>query len=435
MPARRTVLRSTALVAAGLAGCSSTGGTDDRCGTDPPPAETRGVLPADGNLPAIAADATWPQPGFDPANTRFNPDAVGPTERPRLYWSLELDAPPRRGAGPVVPVVADGVVFVVDGYHRPVAVDARTGEVAWRLDDLPTPNPVAVAGDRLYLGSAEGLHAVSVADRTVAWTFTPPELEGGDATTARTRPPPRTAAEDETASPPPEPPATASTPVPAGDAIYVGTGTNVYAVDRASGEERWRVAGDEVAAVTGDAVFVYDAGTVRAVSPGDGTVRWESPGVTDVPSVAVADGRLYGSPDLGVVAAFDAATGDERWRFEGEVESMATPTVTPDAVYAGSSPLEGRDGGNLYALDPATGDPLWCSFLGFASVAAPAATPDTVFVPQSDGLLQARERAERGVRWQFFERSAWFSAAAAVDGALFVGTEDGRCYAFGDAGE
>jgi outer membrane protein assembly factor BamB len=225
-------------------------------------------------------------------------------------------------------------------------------------------------------------------------------------------------------------------PVVTDGAVYVGTGvvgeSTAYAVDRETGEERWSVSGQEIAAATDDAVYVYDAGDVSSVSPADGTVRWTESGVTDVPEVAVAAGTVYGSAGVGRTAAFDAATGERLWRFRGETESMHVPSVGGDLVYVGSSPTEGRDGGNLYALDAASGELEWCAYLGFSSVASPAVADGTVFVPQGDGLVQARDAADGTLRWQFFERHAWFTDAAVVGSALFVGTEDGELFAFGE---
>ncbi|MFC6989162.1 PQQ-binding-like beta-propeller repeat protein [Haloplanus sp. GCM10025708] len=43
-------------------------------------------------------------------------------------------------------------------------------------------------------------------------------------------------------------------------------------------------------------------------------------------------------------------------------------------------------------------------------------------------------RSDETLRWQFFEQYARFSETAVVGSALFVGTDDGRLYAFAEPG-
>jgi outer membrane protein assembly factor BamB len=51
--------------------------------------------------------------------------------------------------------------------------------------------------------------------------------------------------------------------------------------------------------------------------------------------------------------AFDAATGDVRWRFDANGQISGSPTVVGDVVYFAT--LKRR----TYALDARTGKPLW----------------------------------------------------------------------------
>lgn len=68
----------------------------------------------------------------------------------------------------------------------------------------------------------------------------------------------------------------------------------------------------------------------------------------------VAGGLLYlGSPHNDSVMAFDAATGDEKWRFYTQGPVRLAPTVADGLLYAGS------DDGHLYCLDAATGTLRW----------------------------------------------------------------------------
>jgi len=108
--------------------------------------------------------------------------------------------------------------------------------------------------------------------------------------------------------------------------------------------------------------------------------------------------------------------------------------VTPDAVFAASSPKESADGGNLYALDRDTGEAAWCTYVGARAVNAPAATADTVFVP-TQNAVEARAADGGDLRWRYAppDGSRTFQAAAVVDGLLVTGTELGSVLAFADA--
>jgi len=78
-----------------------------------------------------------------------------------------------------------------------------------------------------------------------------------------------------------------------------------------------------------------------------------------------AGGKLFlASPNDGSVAAFDAETGEERWRFFTEGPVRFAPAVWRGKVYAGS------DDGHLYCLDAADGKVDW-KFRG-----APGERPD-----------------------------------------------------------
>ncbi len=68
--------------------------------------------------------------------------------------------------------------------------------------------------------------------------------------------------------------------------------------------------------------------------------------------VQVAEGTVFVSGRM-FLAAFDASTGEERWRFTTGLRIESRPAVSDGTVYAGS------DDTYLYALDAATGEPRW----------------------------------------------------------------------------
>lgn len=173
----------------------------------------------------------WRQFAHDPGNTGYNPVATGPANRMRL-GNAEMAAP--------VPIP----VQVTWRYASPV------GSI-W----LPT-----IADDTLYAGdfniqdpetSPGTVHAVNLLDGTEHWQVN--VADGATGTTV------------------------------VDDTVFVESwDTNVYALDAATGEERWR----------------YDAPTAP---PGEIHVY------EDTVYIPSRDTTLY---------AVDVATGEERWRFD-----------------------------------------------------------------------------------------------------------------------
>jgi outer membrane protein assembly factor BamB len=106
-----------------------------------------------------------------------------------------------------------------------------------------------------------------------------------------------------------------------GDAVLAGTlGSSLYALDPATGDERWRF--------EGDGWF------------------WAQP--------LVDGGLVYAATVEGTTYAIDRAGGDERWSFAGEdSEIRARPALVEGVLVVAS-----RDGW-VYGIDPATGSELW----------------------------------------------------------------------------
>lgn len=218
--------------------------------------------------------------------------------------------------------------------------------------------PPVLAGGTLYVGSptgAGGLYAVDAASGRLRWSFAPTPMNGSVSTR----------------------------PVVVGSLVIAPFGAAnlgaVIAVQAATGREVWRALdpspyGGVVA--EGERLFVIDkACSLHALAAATGRVLWKTPlrfvtGGACTTSPVVRDGVVYaqilarapegtaGWPDARYMAAFDAATGLERWRHRPphpEYRQGAQPrhpVVTDSAVF-----FPGENA--LYALDRHSGQPLF----------------------------------------------------------------------------
>lgn len=115
--------------------------------------------------------------------------------------------------------------------------------------------------------------------------------------------------------------------------------------------------------------------------------------------VAVGEGRVYASSGVGLMSALDPADGSVIWSVETAIPMHSAPTVANGRVFAVT------DDNVLLALDAATGERLW-SFQGIAEPArmmtspAPAVEGDIVVAPFGSGELVALNAASGQPLWQ-----------------------------------
>lgn len=249
--------------------------------------------------------------------------------------------------------------------------------------------------------------------------------------------------------------------------LYVTTSTNeVFAFDAATGQTKWKYAPDVdfslstgvggygvsvnrgVAVANGQAYLLTFDGKLKSISTQTGEETWSSEvvdprtGAYETMSPTVWDGKVYvgssGSEQgiRGFVAAYDAKTGKEVWRFytvpkagtgwvkpgNGGGTVYMAPTIDTDTgiLYAGTgnpSPTivgEERPGNNLYtssiiALNAQNGKLLWYNQqVPHDLWDYDAASPPFIFETTKDGK-KVKGVAEAG-------KSGWFAMMDAKTG-------------------
>ncbi|MCT9097130.1 PQQ-binding-like beta-propeller repeat protein [Haloarchaeobius sp. HME9146] len=172
--------------------------------------------------------------------------------------------------------------------------------------------------------------------------------------------------------------------------------------------------------------------------PGDPSVAWTGIGskATVNCSPAVAAGSVFVGGDA--VYAFDAESGERRWRYQTGTFVPCAPAAVDGVVYTAHSD------GAVLALDAETGEEVWTHetnhnlwssaltvhegtvYVGTAGTMPAVVSGDTD--ESKAGLLVALD-ADSGDRQWRFEASDWFTGPALGDGLVFAGNEEGRFYA------
>jgi outer membrane protein assembly factor BamB len=131
--------------------------------------------------------------------------------------------------------------------------------------------------------------------------------------------------------------------------------------------------------------------------------------------------------------ALDAATGQERWRFQtgndttiyNQIGIASSAAVSEGVVYFGC-----RDG-HFYAVDEKTGALKWShDNRGGWVIASPAVKDGIVYFPTSDGTrFKALDAKTGDVRLDVANKVVSFSSPAIVNNTAYFGTSDGWLHA------
>lgn len=219
-------------------------------------------------------------------------------------------------------------------------------------------------------------------------------------------------------------------PVVTENTVYAGSrDEHLYAVSVESGEERWRAElGAPVvtsSVVADDTVYVGGRDNrVYAVTAESGKTVWCFDLDTAIRRVAtVGDETLYIEGRDGVLYAIDAETGEEAWRFEAGGTITSQISADAETIYIGS------DDSRLYAVDAADGEEQWRFDTGDGIHYAPTVGDDTVYVGSYDDHLYAIADDSGRERWSFKRDGRGHGSPIVNDGAIYVTGKEGYLYA------
>jgi outer membrane protein assembly factor BamB len=351
--------------------------------------------------------------GRDPAHEATT---SGPEPPYREVWSTPIEGGPEAG-----PVVAGKRVVVV-GREAVVALDAASGKLLWQVLRPEGPaGPAVMIGDMVVhatgTGSNAGVVGRTLADGIARWRVATGSDAGGLT-------------------------GVAGVLTGESDRVYVGTGEGtLLALDPSDGKTIWTFdlpgsiaaapavsEGHVVVVARDEANATTTLAAVDAVT-GDEAWRFTPPALTPGAGAAgIRGGRVFVGLGDARVHAFDLQVGVERWSSRTPAATLGTPlfftevqtpAVPGDPVVA--------DVLHVARFDAGTGEESWdFRFPGLLATAAPIVAGGAVLIGDGRGTLAAIDLDEGVLVWRERLGTRPLSAAAADGTRVYVATLGSR---------
>jgi outer membrane protein assembly factor BamB len=367
---------------------------------------------------ASTAPGSWAQFHYDAAHTGWNGSEkilnAGNVSGLRQIWQNEVGG--LAGAQVGSPLVVGSRVFVLGGgWSQPVLLaTGLSGKTLWAtsLGTDVWPSELASGGGLVILGVGPALRAYSQVTGALVWSA--PIDIGYNATRG---------------------------PTVAGNRVFVGAGTHVYAFRLGTGARLWtRQLHEDISSFLAwaqgrlfVATYAGEAGqhaALRALSGRTGATLWRVAGIGGVygGGPAVKDGIVYlaanasGSEAGGAqLTAFRASDGHALWsRIAGD-DVHTVPAVDNSRVY--TSTIDGA----VHAFAKATGRLLWTSSEPYESpeIWSSITSANGVLYFTTESSVRALNAATGAQLWSSAPAGdtggALMSSVAVVDGWVYVG--------------
>jgi len=364
-------------------------------------------LSADSAQASFLVSTAWAQDRYSASQNGLNPYenvlSASDVSQMGLRWSSAGDNETFSPAA-----VAGGKIYVGSAFDV-YALSAATGAVKWSYSPGPGPtyfSAPAVAAGIVYVVSSDGtVYALSAATGALDWSY-----DTGDSASS-----------------------SSASPTVANGIVYVGTNNDygsgsVYALNAMTGALDWSYDSGPVTsspAVADGVVYVYGSSIVYALNAATGSQEWISviTQLIDGSSPAVADGLIYIGDGLGQVYALSTAGAETEWE-----RTLASPNEDSSPAVAGGT-LYIRSGDNVYALNAATGATDWIYPTDGAIQSSPAVANGIVYIGSDDGSLYALNAATGERLWSFFTGDTGETSPAVANGMVYTGYRG--LYAFG----
>jgi outer membrane protein assembly factor BamB len=382
-------------------------------------------------LPPPVTNAEWAQPGGSPAKVGGH---LVLAEKPVEAWRASIG---KGSSGTArlnaIPVVAGGKVFTIDIGGQVSAFDAQSGSLAWRATvNIPKRGNraafgggVAVGDGRVYVATGYGL-ALAYDAQTGKQLWERPLVQ----------------------------PLRGAPSVSGSRVFFLSQDNQLHALDSATGDVRWTVAGTvEPACILGtgapavalDTVVAgFCSGELKALRGENGRTVWEDQlartgrstamaALADIDGSPVVDrGRVFAVGHGGRMVALELATGQRVW--ERNFAGVWTPWVSGEFIYVVT--VEGE----VLCITRTEGKLRWVSRLdSFRSMkkkkdpiqwAGPVLASERLWVAGSNRELVALDAYEGKRVASIKLKAPAYLPPVVAGGMMYVLTDDGSLMAY-----
>ncbi|WP_372918938.1 PQQ-binding-like beta-propeller repeat protein [Sandarakinorhabdus sp.] len=382
-------------------------------------------------LPPPVTNAEWAQPGGSPAKVGGH---LVLAEQPVEAWRASIG---KGSSGTArlnaIPVVAGGKVFTIDIGGQVSAFDAQSGSLAWRATvNIPKRGNraafgggVAVGDGRVYVATGYGL-ALAYDAQTGKQLWERPLVQ----------------------------PLRGAPSVSGSRVFFLSQDNQLHALDSATGDVRWTVAGTvEPACILGtgapavalDTVVAgFCSGELKALRGENGRTVWEDQlartgrstamaALADIDGSPVVDrGRVFAVGHGGRMVALELATGQRVW--ERNFAGVWTPWVSGEFIYVVT--VEGE----VLCITRTEGKLRWVSRLdSFRSMkkkkdpiqwAGPVLASERLWVAGSNRELVALDAYEGKRVASIKLKAPAYLPPVVAGGMMYVLTDDGSLMAY-----
>jgi outer membrane protein assembly factor BamB len=365
------------------------------------------------SAPAYATDWTQfhfgaAQRGANPFETVLTPATVGGLQR---HWRVDVS-----GAIGSTSALVVGNKTIVGTSARLRAYTTATGFPLWNLTTVaPIKFGIAEAAGVVYAneastpeGSPGPVIAVDAASGHLIWSRALGGSELGG-------------------------------PVVAGDVVYTGGGTDLYALDAGTGATLWQQTpyapqhGGVTTPAVADGLVVVGANfPIVAYHAEDGTLAWEHDLGVIFSGPAISGGGVYTS-EWGTLYKLDLATGRTIWQ-----RSLASGSI----VYSAPAVANGMVFYHVFRYhlsdliigrSAKTGKFVWAHALPVGNGggwSSPSVAGGVVYVGGRDGRIRAYRATNGAALWSRLLNGPISSTPSIANGQVEIGTDAGRLYAF-----
>jgi outer membrane protein assembly factor BamB len=231
-----------------------------------------------------------------------------------------------------------------------------------------------------------------------------------------------------------------TSPAIQGSTVYFSQLGRLYALDTATGIEKWDrnldIVGTSAPTVADDTVFIGAMEQFYALSTETGGLKWgfaaKQGGEIFLRAPTVVDGTVYVGGEKNFYA-LDSKTGEEKWQFKLSGWTGSVPVVYDGTVYIGTYSVYNRSSTYndtyLYALDSKTGQEKWkINTPGGGLLGSVAVADGMVYMSTPYDGVRAFDAKSGQEKWRYATGLVVPLAPAVAYGIVYV-TDQGSLHA------